>query len=177
MVSVLSSPSVPPRPLFNSTVPLHETALDPADAVCVFINSRSYVRNSVRMPALSSKAGVHAMRSASCYVCAGFYFVFQLCAHKSGVKQYCPESVWFAPNLSSGLTSFSKWHHWVCVTTNIDSATVYSMSPLIVCSLPSEIFPHAAYNKTVFTKFTRKFPVSTLTPSDGAFAISPQFVI
>lgn len=105
-------------------------------------------------------------------------FLFcQMCAHRSGVKQYCPQSVWFAPNLSSGLTSFSKCHHWVCVTTNTDSATVYSMSPLIVCSLPSEIFPHAAYSKTVFTKFTRKFPVSILTPSDGASTISPQFVI
>lgn len=148
----------PVLPFFNSTVRLHKTALDPADAVCVFINSRSYVRNSVRMPALSSKAGVHAMRSASCYVCADFYFVSQLCTRKSGVKQYCPQSVRFAPNLSSGLTSFSKWHHWVCVTTRTDSATVYSMSPLMVCSLPSEIFLHAAYNKAVFTKFTRKIP-------------------
>lgn len=131
--------------------------------VCVFINSRSYVRNSVRMPALSSNAGVRVMRAASCYVCADFYFVSQMCTHRSGVKQYCPHSVWFAPNLSSGLTSFSKCHHWVCVTTNTDSATVYLMSPLIVCSLPSEIFPHAAHNKTVFTEFTRKFSVSILS--------------
>lgn len=46
----------------NSTVTLdcQRRLVDPVDADCVFLNSRSYVRNSVRMPALSSKAGVHA---------------------------------------------------------------------------------------------------------------------
>lgn len=99
---------------FNSTVTLNcqRRLLDPVDAVCVFLNSRSYVRNSVRMPALSSKAGVHAHSQAH-------NMFVQICSLStkrpharlvySNIFSMCMVCFW----LLSGLASFSQWQHSV----------------------------------------------------------------
>lgn len=139
----------------NSTVTLHcqRLLLDPVDAHCVFLNSRSYVRNSVRMPALSSKAGVHAQCQAHVVLVQIFSLSVWCMDIFFNVYGLLLASLWLSKLFSVAAVSIYE-------TQPHNSLSVYLNPPLV---LLQKIFSHATDNKVGFTKFERKFQVGILS--------------
>lgn len=101
--------------LFNNTVTLdcQGLMLDPVDADCVFLNSRSYVRNSVRMPALSSKAGAVPAHSQAHIMFVQIFSLSTKRPHAHLVYGNIFSTCMFCSWLLSGLASFCQWQHSV----------------------------------------------------------------